>query len=106
MAFSFYCSQSPVQFTIDKRHLVPLPLSLHTHSPQTIRNTHGSCLGHVFLQELIQISSAVAVVEHNANGLIVQAGAQQLCHVRVLQSGQVTRLRPEVFLRVLRSTDT
>lgn len=59
----------------------------------------------MFLQELIQVA-AVLVVEHNADGLILEAGAEQLHHVRIVQLTDVLGFFAELILNGQRCART
>lgn len=59
----------------------------------------------MLLQELIQVA-AVLVVEHDADRLVLEAGAEQLHHVGIVELTDVLGLLAEIILDGQRSAGT
>lgn len=56
----------------------------------------------MFLQKLIQIPLAIAVIEHNTNWFVSQTRSQQWRHINVIQTSQVFRFGTKFFFRIFR----
>lgn len=56
----------------------------------------------MFLQELIQISMEITIVQYNADWFVLQTGAHHLNHIGVVESGQICCRCPELFDHMIR----
>jgi len=69
--------------------------------PKTLLGHQSAGLGHVLLQELVQVAQAVRVVLHNADGLVPQAGTHQAGHIGVAQLRQLLCLAAEFLTQMV-----
>lgn len=73
------------------RHLLQKSL------PESLVGRQAGRLGHVLLQELVQVAQAVRVVLHHTDWLVLQAGSHQPSHIGMTELGQLLGPAPELL---------
>lgn len=75
--------------------------------PETfVGHLKSTCLGHMLLQKLIQVTQTIRIVLHNADGLIAQTGADQASHIRIAETRQLLGLAAELLAQMIAGAGT
>lgn len=73
------------------RHLLQKSL------PESLVGRQAGRLGHVLLQELVQVAQAVRIVLHHTDWLVLQAGSHQPSYIGITELGQLLGPAPELL---------